>query len=354
MSLFDNLVPKGESVEHPPLMLELGRDLAYLDADDLHERIAKVRGEVAQALGFRVPKLIVKVSDLLVPPDTYQLLIRGDIAACGRLPAGKLLAIGDEKALAPLAGEAFTEPVYRLMAKAIAPSDTKGRELAIATPNCTLVTPQMLLQTHLSDVFNKRPHDLLSWGDVVFGFQQQGEFAKGVVEVLGAQDFAQVYEAHRALLREGVSILDRVAIIDALADAPGQSNAQQLARIARRRLGREIVARHVETDGRLPVVQLEPQDAATLAGSVVTLPDGRLGLSIAGGALRALLERIIATWQAATERGHDSTVLLVDGDIRGPLASVFERIGILLRVIGTDEVPADVACFDATKPEPAH
>lgn len=117
------------------------------------------------------------------------------------------------------------------------------------------------------------------------------------------------------LLREGVSIRNLPAILEAIADHCGKvKDPDQLSELVRQRLSRSLVEQHADKSGTVHAVTLDPTIEARLASAVGNQPDPR-SEPINPAFLSRLVARIGDQIAQSTQGGKD-VVLVVRSNVR--------------------------------------
>ena len=325
------------------LELEIGYGLIPLvDRDrggDLLARIRAVRKQLANEIGFIVPLVHIR-DNMQLEPSAYSVLIRGNAIARGEVPSGRLLAIRPSDDTPSVPGIEVLDPAFGLPAVWIQERD---RERASGL-GYAVVDASTALATHLAEVVRSHAADLLGHQQVRQLLDQMAERAPKLVEdvVPAIVPVSTLHRTLRALLAERVSIRDLGAILETLAEhAPKQQDPELLTDAVRTRLARSIVQPHLEPDGTLHVVTLEPsleeQLRANLqhgeSGSILALDAPTLG-SLYKGVENALVA------SPAPQR-RKGPVLLCAASVRSALRQLVARSAPQLAVVSYGELPPD-------------
>ena len=183
--------------------------------------------------------------------------MRGTVVARGKVLAGHQLALDPGDAVGQLAGIPTTEPAFGLPAVWIADAARAEAEAL----GYTVVDAESVIVTHLTETIRRHVADLLTRQDVRALLDGLKEVNAAVVEEV-VPDLLSVGEIQRvlqALLREGVSIRDLGAIVEAVGDrARVTRDPALLAEYARQALARAIVAPHLDEESRLRAIVARP------------------------------------------------------------------------------------------------
>lgn len=291
------------------LSVEIGYGLIGLVDEErqgtLLQRIAAIREQIAAELGLVVPPVRIR-DNMALGPNRYAVRLRGAAIAEGSLQPSRLMAIATREGLEPLAGTAVTEPAFGLPAWWI---ERSGRTLAEAR-GYTVVEPEVVLATHLTELVKAHAAELLSRQDVQTMLDELRRANAAAVNELVPEmaSVGQLHQVLQGLLEEDVPIADMSTIVEALAD--GLRTTGELAGAAehvRAALARTICERHREGD-MLTVWVLDPELEALIAESVVETPQGQSCL-LDPDALRGMLRSLQVAVDEMAPRGRAPIVL---------------------------------------------
>ena len=214
--------------------------------------------------------------------------VRGTEVARGGVMAGHQLALDPGDAVGQLAGIPTTEPAFGLPAVWI-PTTAAPRPRRSATRSST---PSRSIVTHLTETIRAHAADLLTRQEMRELLDQLKEVNAAVVDevVPDVLSLGEVQRVLQALLREGVSIRDLGAIVEAIGDkARLTRDPALLAEYARQALGRTIVAPYLDAEGTLRAIALDPALEQEVAEAIVA--DGRRRVPRDGPDARARARR---------------------------------------------------------------
>ncbi len=321
------------------LELQLGFELLdVLDAargGDLLARVRGLRRKLAGELGFLLPP--VRTHDALeLGPDQYRILVQDQVVAQGRIPRGRILAMGE--GLDSLPGEPTLDPVFGLAARWIPPeAKTQAQVLG-----ATVVDRSSVIVTHLAEVVRRHADDLLTRQQVKEMLDALRAVAPVVVDELVSSQvpLGELQRVLRDLLAERVPVRNLAAIVEALVDrARTTHEPDALLEAVREALGGAIGSRFA-VNGRLPVVYLASELELHLAESLVTV-EGRRSLGVGLGELRSLREQVRAHKELAEQQGLD-VVLVTMPLIRRALWSALAATPAELPVLSVAEIPSSL------------
>jgi flagellar biosynthesis protein FlhA len=254
-------------------------------------------------------------------------------AGRGRLRLHHLL-IMDPTGQVSLPGEQVNEPVFGLPALWI----EEGLREEAAFRNCTVVDPATVLTTHLTEILKEHIPDLLNFAAVQKLIKDlPKEHQKLVEDIVPSQiSYSGIQRVLQSLLREGVSIRDLSAILEAIAEATGvTSDLVQITEHVRARLARQICHANRAADGALPVITLSPQWEEAFAEALVGERDKVLAL--APSKLHEFVAAVRGAFDRAAAAG-ETPALLTSPGIRPYVRSLIERFRAQTVVMSQNEI----------------
>jgi len=299
----------------------------------LANRIAPLRKKFAQNMGLVLP--LVRLRDnVALDPNTYEIRLYNHVVATGKLESEKFLAMDGGGVTRPMPGQTAREPVFNLPALWINAEQKEEAELH----GYTVVDPESVLVTHLSETLRRYAHELLSRDDVQKLVDRLKEKNPAVVNgVIGESvPLGLLHRVLQNLLRDGIAIRDMAQIIEILADnAMRTKDINLLSELARKSVVRTITEQHADERGRVLAVVLDPQLEHQLRSGL-----GEEGFTLPAEPLMDLIRRTADAWKFAMEQGLDKTVLLCDFRIRAQLSALLARQIPGLPVLAYDEIAA--------------
>ncbi|MET4571980.1 flagellar biosynthesis protein FlhA [Stenotrophomonas rhizophila] len=302
---------------------------------DLADRIEHLRRQFAQDLGFVMPRVQQQRSELA--PESYEIHFHRCRVGQGSLMTDRVLAINPGGQRARLEGPDTRDPAYGLPAQWI---DRQARQTA-RTAGYTLVEPDTVLITHLSELIKRQSADLLTRQDTERMLMRVREQNASLVEELvpAILSYSEVQKVLQLLLREQVSVRHLEAILEVLVDA-GRTvkNAEDLAERVRERLGGTICQSLRDANGDLHVMTLAPELEHELLSSVRGT-EGRGSLFGEIAQLDGFMKSLAS--QSESMMGRNLVpVLLCPGPVRRSLRQLLSRSMPYLAVISLNEIPA--------------
>jgi flagellar biosynthesis protein FlhA len=259
-----------------PLELAIGFGLVPLvdkqAGGTLLARVGTIRRQIAAELGMVIPPVRIR-DDVGLDSHEYVMRVRGTEVARGGVMAGHHMAMNPGDAMGQLPGIPTTEPAFGLPAVWIPES---GRAEAEAL-GWTVVDAESVVVTHLTEMIRAHASELLTRQETRHLLDQLKEYNTAVVDevVPDVLSLGEVQRVLQALLREGVSIRDLGAVLEAIGDkARLTRDPAMLAEYARQALGRTITAPFLDQEGILHVIALDPALEQAMAEALVQTADG--------------------------------------------------------------------------------
>jgi flagellar biosynthesis protein FlhA len=322
--------------------IEIGHGLLGLadpkTGGDLLARVTGARRTIAREKGIVVPPISVR-DNLELEPTAYRFLLRGRPIARGQLMNGRWLAMNVTGSTVRLRGVATREPVFNLEATWIDEAEKKTAELN----GHTVVDAASVLITHLSECLKGQAHLLLGRQDVQALVDHLKETHPALVTELlpDLVNLGIIQRVLQNLLREHIAILNLPLILECIADFAALSkNPDDLAELARRRLGLYFVPEYECRPGVVKALTLDPRFEQALAGKIHRSPT-ELGLALDPATTRHLVDELNRrTVELAAQ--NLPVVVAVSTEIRLPLRRFLEPSFPRLSVLAFQEIPAPI------------
>lgn len=328
-----------EVSDHTLVTIELGFGLVPLVDErrgaPLVSRVTGVRKQLSQTFGFIVPPFRVRDS-LDVPPNDYRILLGGVPLGGAMILPDKVLAIdaGEANPQARLAGTPTTDPTFGCPAIWIEPAQ---RDLAIAEGYLT-VDASTIIATQLNHLLSERPQALLSPDEVKGLVEALKNRSAGLIETVypAPLSLAALTRVLRNLLEDGISIGHPLPIFASLSHAVQQTqDHDRIIDLVRADLGALVVGRICSPAERLPVITLDAQLEAMIAGGMVDSATGQP--LIEPDLARTIGERVGAIM--AERGGNASAALIVQPRLRRALAALLRLRAPACTVLSIAELP---------------
>jgi flagellar biosynthesis protein FlhA len=312
-------------------MVDPRKDSAVFD------RISALRRKFAQQLGMIIP--LVRLRDNInLNPTAYEIRIAELPVAKGWLEPDMFLAMDPGTVRTKVEGVATTEPVYGLPALWIAHAVKEKAELN----GYTVIDPESVFITHLSETIRKHADDLLTREDVQLLVDRLRKNQPSLVgEVVGPDrevSIGLLQRVLKTLLRDGIPIRELNAILESLGEnAPKTKNAAVLTEMVRKRLARTITELYKDDNGVITAITFDPALEHQMASTL--RQEGELvSLALPTDQAMEVSRRATQAWKAVMDKGNDKVVLLCDSRLRLPLAAMLSRAVPLLPVVAYDEI----------------
>ncbi len=320
------------------LELDLGYQLIKL-ADtsrggDLLERIRSMRRKIASDYGFLMPQVRIR-DNLQLPPNTYQILLKGVEIGSGEVYADKFLAMNSGMATEEIEGIHTKEPAFGLDAIWI---DADKKEEAIIK-GYTVIDPATVISTHMSELVKKHAEDLLTRQEVQSLLEKvKKDYPVVVEDALKVASLGLVQRVLKQLLHERIPIKDMVTILETIADvAEYTKNVDLIVEQVRARLARVITNLYKDQEGTIKLLTLDAPTEQKLLDHLQESESGRQ-LLLNVGQINEVVERISDEAQKVLQKGVAPVILIVDPMLRKPLAEIFERFGLDVVVLSHAEI----------------
>lgn len=301
----------------------------------IFDRIGALRRRFAQQLGVIMPLVRLK-DNISQEPNAYEIKIFDHVVAKGKLQPDMFLAMDSGAVGVKVHGLETTEPVYGLPAMWIAEADKETAELS----GYTVIDPESVFITHLSETLKKHAGELLTREDVQQLVDRLRKTEPSLVgDVVG--DLVPVgllQRVLRNLLANGIPIRELSTILEALGEyASKTKNTDLLTEMVRKHLNRTISEQCKNDQGKIMAITLdaglEHQMITSLQQEAETL-----SLNLPAELVMDISSRIVYAWKSAADKGIERPVLLCDSRLRYSLAGMLSRAVPLLPVIAYDEV----------------
>jgi flagellar biosynthesis protein FlhA len=303
----------------------------------IFDRIGALRRKFAQELGIVIP--LVRLRDNInLEPTTYEIKILDHIVAKGQLEPNMFLAMDAGNVQAKVGGIETTEPVYGLPALWVAPDEKEKAELS----GYTVIDPESVFITHLSETMKKHADELLTREDVQLLVDRLRKTQPSLVgDVIGANGEVPIGLLQRVLknlLTNAIPIRELTIIIESLGEnASKTKNPEVLTEMVRKRLNRTITELYKNELGKISAITIDPALEHQIVTNLRQEADGT-NLALPAEVAMEITRKTAQAWKEAMDKGLDKVVLLCDSRLRSPLAAMLSRTVSLLPVIAYDEI----------------
>ncbi len=324
------------------LEVEIGYGLIPLadesNGGDLLQRISSIRRQCAIDMGIILQPIRIR-DNLQLEPNEYCIKIRGNKVATYALMPTMILCMDPMGLGLDIEGIKAIEPSFGLEAKWISSDKVEEAELR----GYTIVDPSTILVTHLLEIIKDKAYELIGREEVKAIMDATKEKYSVVVEELipDLMTLGEVQKVFQNLLREKVSIKDRVTILETLADnAVNTKDIELLTEYVRMALNKSICNGLVDENNYITV--------ATLSSDVESLILNNLQKSM-NGTYPAVdpdsTNKIFTSIKEISESidfYNNIPVILVSPKIRAPFRKLVEMVFSNLTVLSLNEIPNDV------------
>lgn len=303
-----------ERVRLDILEVRVGRALLSLvdpnEGSPLVARVGTIRNQIHEQLGIIIPGIRFR-DDLNLPPDTYEIALRGQVVARGRLRTKVMLSIGplhklEEVVQATPGGVIIQDPVYSMPG-----CWTDQREVS-EKQGCMLFSAEQLLGAHLVDVISMHAAELFDF-DAFEGLMElhrshhprlHRELERRSVERF------HMWNVLKELLSERVSVRDLSLILETLIGHAGAGQAECVER-CRRAMWRQLTRVHAHSHTDIEVVGLSSEQEDILRRGEAS-------------EMLELGQKLVQLFRAPTDRGR-GLVFLVAPEFRRTLRDLLRR-----------------------------
>jgi flagellar biosynthesis protein FlhA len=330
--------PISAALQIDHLRLELGYGLLGLINSEkgqrLTDQIKALRRQLAVEMGFVMPSVRIQ-DNLQLPANSYVVRVKEIEAGRGDLRPNMLLVMDPRGEPITLPGEQTIEPTFGLPAL----WTNEGSREEATFRGYTVVEPQTVVTTHLTEVIKDNMAELLSYAETQ---KLLDELDKGqqklVADMVPSQiSVGGIQRVLQNLLSERVSIRDLPTVLEGISEGCGYSrNVSVITEHVRTRLARQISETHTGEAGHIPLVTLSPQWEQSLAEAIVGQGDDKQ-LSMAPSRLQEFISSVRQVFERLAMSG-DTPVLLTSPAVRPYVRSIIERFRPMTVVMSQNEI----------------
>jgi len=306
---------------------------------NVFERIGALRKKFAKELGIIMP-LVRLCDNINLEPNVYQIRLFDHTIAEGRLEPDKFLAMDSGTVHSPVQGIPTTEPVYGLPALWVSKEEKDNASFS----GYTVIDPESVLITHLSETLAQYAHEMLTREDVqVLVNRLRKDQPSLVGEVVGdLVSLGLLQRVLQNLLKDRIPVRNFAQILESLGEnATKTKNPTLLTELTRKKLCRTITERYKEpSTEKIMAITLDPTLEHHMLNSLQKQGE-ELTLAIAPDqamAIMAINSKLADAWRSAMEKAYENVVLLCDSRQRAALAAMTERSLSRLPVLAYDEI----------------
>ena len=303
---------------------------------NVFERIGALRKKFAKELGIIMP-LVRLCDNINLEPNVYQIRLFDHTIAEGRLEPDKFLAMDSGTVHSPVQGIPTKEPVYGLPALWVSKEEKDNASLS----GYTVIDPESVLITHLSETLAQYAHEMLTREDVqVLVNRLRKDQPSLVGEVVGdLVPLGLLQRVLQNLLKDRIPVRNFAQILESLGEnATKTKNPTLLTELTRKKLCRTITERYKEpSTEKIMAITLDPTLEHHMLNSLQKQGE-ELTLAIAPDQAMAINSKLADAWRSAMEKAYENVVLLCDSRQRAALAAMTERSLSRLPVLAYDEI----------------
>jgi len=293
---------------------------------------------MALKMGFVVPPIRIR-DNMQLDPNEYVIRIREAEVARFTLYVDNYLAMDPGLVEEPISGVATVEPAFGLPAVWV----TEAQKETAERLGYTVVDPQTVLATHLTEVIRRHAHELLTRQDVNELIENIRKTASAVVEELIPTRITvgEVQKVLQNLLRERVPIRNLETTLEILSDyVTITKDLDLLTEYVRQSLARTICADYADAEGKMHVMTIAPEIEEEMAGSIKEIQGvGRAVLEPAQ--MRQIISAVAKGAEKAISLGHQP-VILCAGQVRRFLKRMVEKSVPNVVVLSFNEIDPSV------------
>lgn len=333
--------PIAEALKLDDLRLDLGSGLVSLitSADAaLPGKVKSLRNLFIKDFGFVLPPVRIK-DDSNLPAMSYAISLQGVETARGEVRPGLMMVIDPSGKDGDLVGERTREPTFGLHAVWV----DQGRASDAEMRGLTVVDPESVITTHLTEVIKEYMPDLLTYAatqELIAG--QSKEYQKLLNDMSNKSPAVLLQHVLQALLSERVSIRNLSRIIEAVAEAATTTqNLRNIVEHVRGRLAKQICQALADAKGYVPVIVLSPDWERELNNAVSPGGDGD-GFMMSPARVQEFVLAVRKEIQRFAA-GDEWPALLVTPDVRPYVRQILERVSPVTQVISHNEIHRKVS-----------
>ncbi|OHB61622.1 MAG: flagellar biosynthesis protein FlhA [Planctomycetes bacterium GWF2_42_9] len=301
----------------------------------IFDRIGALRRKFAQQLGLVMP--LVRLRDNInIDSNAYEIRLFDHTVATGRLEPNMFLAMDSGATKTKVEGIPTTEPVYGLPALWITEATKEKAEML----GYTVIDPESVFITHLSETLRKHADELLTREDVQQLVDRLRKTQPSLVgEVIGeVVPVGTLQRVLKNLLKNGIPIRELQTVLESLGEYAGKTkNPELLTEVVRKHLSRTITEQYKDKNGKIMAISLDPALEHQMASNLRQEAE-QLSIALPSETIMAITNSIANAWKTVMDKGVEKVVMLCDSRLRMPLASMLGRQLPQLPVIAYNEI----------------
>lgn len=320
------------------LELALGYQLIGLadvkQGGDLLERVRGIRKKIAADYGFLMPQIRIR-DNLQLPPTYYEIKLKGIVIGEGSVMPDKFLAMNTGFVGKEIEGIPTKEPAFGMDALWIEPKD---KEEAIIQ-GYTIIDPSTVIATHMSELVKNYAEEFITKDEVKSLMDRLAKDYPAIIDEAKKIPTGVIRSVLQELLHEKIPIRDMLTILETITDiAPlVQNDVAIITEQVRAKLARVITNIFKSEDGNLKLLTLSTNSEQYLLGKLKEQPSGKT-LLLNANEMQKLIETISEESMKVLQKGIAPVILIVDPELRRPLANKMEQFKLDLIVLSHAEL----------------
>ncbi len=315
------------------LELDLGYGLLKLADSDLIERIRSMRRNIANDLGFLMPKIRIR-DNLQLPPNVYNFKLKGIVIGSSEVYPDKFMAMSDGMVSEEIEGIPTKEPAFGYDALWI---DASAKEDAMVKGYIP-IEPAAVISTHMSELVRQNASELLTRQETQNILDKLKEdYPVLVDDTLRVASVGLIQKILKSLLKDNIPIKDMLSILEAIGDmAEYTKNLDMLIEYVRKSLSRVITSMYSDENGQLNFYILNSADQQKLIDAL-QLKDGSYNLMLNVAQTSAVVTAL-RDQRDKKPITQNNMVLCVESSIRKFISDICSQFGIDIVVLSFAEI----------------
>ncbi|MCR2066352.1 flagellar biosynthesis protein FlhA [Campylobacter helveticus] len=314
------------------LELELGYALIKLAETELTERIRSMRRNIAQSLGFLMPKIRIR-DNLKLQSNKYNFKLKGVSLATFEIYPDKVLAVDAGFVTEEMEGIVTKEPAFNSNAVWIDPSNKDEANLN----GYVVVDPASVIVTHMTELIKKHASELLTRQEVQNMLDKVQKDYPVIVEGSNIS-VGLVQKVLKDLLKYRIPIKDMLTILETMSDVSEVSKSpDMIIEHVRAALARVITNMYMDEKGVVDFFILDSATSAFLCDSV-QFRDGSYHVPLSVAQTAVLIDTLKAEYDAVSNGRIKPFLLCVESKLRKFLAELCHNFNINIVVISFAEI----------------
>jgi flagellar biosynthesis protein FlhA len=296
-------------------------------------KVKSLRKLFARDYGFVLPAVRI-TDDGSLPANAYAILVHGVEVARGEVRPIGMMVIAPAEETASLVGERSKDPTFGLDVVWVDRSAAGAAE----ERGLTVVDPESVMTTHLTEVVKEHMPELLTFGAtraLIEGLDR--DYQKLASEISGGQPVILVQQVLQTLLSERVSIRNLPSIVEAIAEAARRTtDVAQVTNHVRQRLSNQICKALTDAQGFVPVIALSASWEKEFSEALRTNGDERT-LVMSPQRVQEFVLEARKEIQSFAQK-DEWPAIMVGPEVRSFVRSMLERVSPATQVVSHGEI----------------